>query len=351
MTEYQWRTVSVVGFDELMQALDHADRKGYMPDAIKEDWEAFNWKPEQSALVQEPVGYADSRDLAKDGNWDTLIVKHASEMREGLRFNVPLYCEPIKAEAQPAPVQEPVAWAWRISPNADHWQFSDEPHPEATQKRPLVFGDTPSPAAQPAPTVQERCEYCDGTGDVHDKTGEWRGVCNCEAGKRLAAPVQEPDDDLTQALIERDEYHSIADQLAEVIAQITGADIGEHTSSNFPWHNALDAAKEWIATPPAAQPAPVQPVGVTTGCASHEGFFTILFRSNQPISDGTELYTTPPAQEIVCSTGLCHYRKPLTDEQVLDCWKQAYDPGRREHDNATRMARAVEAAHGIKGDA
>ena len=55
-----------------------------------------------AAPVQEPVGYADSRDLAKDGNWDTLIVKHASEMREGLRFNVPLYCEPIKAAAQPA---------------------------------------------------------------------------------------------------------------------------------------------------------------------------------------------------------------------------------------------------------
>jgi hypothetical protein len=50
--------------------------------------------------------------------------------------------------AQPAPEQEPVAWAWRISPNADHWQFSDEPHPEATRKRPLVFGDTTPPAAQ-----------------------------------------------------------------------------------------------------------------------------------------------------------------------------------------------------------
>ena len=68
--------------------------------------------------------------------------------------------------------------------------------------------------------------------------------------------------------------------------------------------------------PPAAQPAPVQPVGVTTGCASHEGFFTIVFRSNQPISDGTELYTTPPAQEFICSTGLCHYRKPLTAREI-----------------------------------
>jgi hypothetical protein len=42
--------------------------------------------------------------------------------------------------------------------------------------------------------------------------------------------------------------------------------------------------------------APVRPVGVTTGCASHEGFFTVVFRSQQPIPDGTDLYTTPPAQ-------------------------------------------------------
>ncbi len=40
-------------------------------------------------------------------------------------------------------------------------------------------------------------------------------------------------------------------------------------------------------------------------------------------------------------------RQPLTEETVLECWKQVYEPGRREHDNATRMARAIEAAHGI----
>ncbi len=51
MSEYQWKAVSVVGFDELMEALERADRKGYMPDAVKEAWEGFNWKPAQ----QEPV--------------------------------------------------------------------------------------------------------------------------------------------------------------------------------------------------------------------------------------------------------------------------------------------------------
>ena len=47
-------------------------------------------------------------------------------------------------------------------------------------------------------------------------------------------------------------------------------------------------------------------------------------------------HTSPPAS------------KPLTDEEILDCWKQVYEPGRREHDNAARMARAIEAAHGSK---
>jgi hypothetical protein len=69
-----------------------------------------------------------------------------------------------------------------------------------------------------------------------------------------AAPVQEPpDDELTQALIERDETENTANELAQAIAQITGEDIGEHTSANFPWRNALDAAENWLCHPPAAQ--------------------------------------------------------------------------------------------------
>lgn len=43
---------------------------------------------------QEPVAYADPLDLAKDGNWDTFICKHASENHEGTRFKVPLFTAP-----------------------------------------------------------------------------------------------------------------------------------------------------------------------------------------------------------------------------------------------------------------
>jgi len=60
------------------------------------------------------------------------------------------------------------------------------------------------------------------------------------------------------------------------------------------------------------------------------------------------LLTTPPAQEFVCSTGLCHYRKPLTDEQILKVARDHYSPHQRPE---ISFARAIEAAHGIKGDA
>jgi hypothetical protein len=36
-----------------------------------------------------------------------------------------------------------------------------------------------------------RCEYCDGTGDVHSLDGEWRGECTeCEAALAARLPVR-----------------------------------------------------------------------------------------------------------------------------------------------------------------
>ena len=34
---------------------------------------------------------------------------------------------------------------------------------------------------------EQRCTYCDGTGDVHSIDGEWRGTCHC-----AAAPAPQP---------------------------------------------------------------------------------------------------------------------------------------------------------------
>lgn len=80
--------------------------------------------------------------------------------------------------------------------------------------------------AEPAESEQ-RCQYCDGTGDVHTPTGEWRGICDCEAGKELAAqtpadpqpellpePVAEQDD----SRADEDEAKQFARELAKVLA-------------------------------------------------------------------------------------------------------------------------------------
>jgi len=50
------------------------------------------------SMPAEPVAYADPADLAKDGNWDTFIVKHAIERCESQRFKVPLYTHPAPAQ-------------------------------------------------------------------------------------------------------------------------------------------------------------------------------------------------------------------------------------------------------------
>lgn len=55
------------------------------------------------------------------------------------------------------------------------------------------------------------------------------------------------DAEVIQVIKERDAAEDMADQLAAQIADITGEEIGEHTSANDPWHNAMLAADEWIA--------------------------------------------------------------------------------------------------------
>lgn len=61
----------------------------------------------------------------------------------------------------------------------------------------------------------------------------------------LASAPSEPrptDDDLwDQTLQDRDRYIDMADQLADAIAKHLNVDIGEHSSANCPWTNAIEA--------------------------------------------------------------------------------------------------------------
>lgn len=75
-------------------------------------------------------------------------------------------------------------------------------------------------AAPEAPAGQERCEYCDGTGDVHGLDGEWRGVCSCPAGEILRAPAQHLDmvkDAERYRQVRRGQHWSVIDGIGDVL--------------------------------------------------------------------------------------------------------------------------------------
>lgn len=72
-----------------------------------------------------------------------------------------------------------------------------------------------------------------------------------KAWNRFEAALHADDGDtpedrvLSETIDQRDRYHEMADELAGHIAAITGVDIGEHSSANCPWQNAIEAAEEY----------------------------------------------------------------------------------------------------------
>lgn len=107
-------------------------------------------------------------------------------------------------------------------------------------------------AASATQVPHKPCEYCDDTGDVHGRDGEWRGVCSCPAGQQFRAP---------QAA-------------TQVPRNLTDADIDEIAASNLgdykegTWHRVFaravlgaslptpQAATQGEAVAKEAEPAP-----------------------------------------------------------------------------------------------
>lgn len=106
---------------------------------------------------------------------------------------------------------------------------------------------------------------------------------------------------------------------------------------------SLDAGKSTAAVVSGSTPEPVwiQPNHLQKAKATP---FMCRVEPTQRMKDFVPLYASPPAQKFVCSTGLCHYRRPLSDEQIYNldpCPHVMFDSQR------IAFARAIEAAHGI----
>ncbi|EPG2416615.1 hypothetical protein QEK82_001554 [Stenotrophomonas maltophilia] len=134
------------------------------------------------------------------------------------------------------------------------------------------------PVGEPVAEVSRETFSSDGTSDIIKP--------NLPVGTKLytAPPAQQPaqvyldglDRALGEAIDQRDRYHEVADDLAGHIAAITGVDIGEHSSANCPWQNAIEAAEEYKP----AQVVDLGPVraaldaaeGLAVVCASVDGY-------------------------------------------------------------------------------
>lgn len=165
--------------------------------------------------------------------------------------------------------------------------------------------------------------------------GDWVAHSDTPAGDLiaalLAAPQARPSDDelWDQTLAERDEYHDMADKLADAIADHLLVEIGEHSSSNCPWMRALDAIQN--AAPQASEAARDDVIeqiaaligGHTWGDASEEVSRLIARHIRKLKSQGAALSAQPadkpatpraapapmPRQQCVCrlaETGNAH---------------------------------------------
>jgi hypothetical protein len=90
---------------------------------------------------------------------------------------------------------------------------------------------------------------------VDDKDG--KGTRNHPVGAlclQAAQVIESEGDALTQCIQERDSYHEWADKLAAAISAHFGVDIGEHSSANNPWREALEAFPAAAAPAGGAEP-------------------------------------------------------------------------------------------------
>ena len=184
----------------------------------------------------------------------------------------------------------------------------DNPHWPLDFK--AVMREARAALAQTTPTAQEPVrhtiqELLD-LYDAHDR--DWRRIARAVEARYINLMPPQPaaqESALLEVIDQRDAAEDIADQLAAQIAAITDVDIGEHSSGNCPWKNAMLAADEFIATElrkscnPAAQ-APDDakddaPVGTLT-IAKWRGLENTHFDYTGNLPDGDyHVHVTPIA--------------------------------------------------------
>jgi hypothetical protein len=124
-------------------------------------------------------------------------------------------------------------------------------------------GHSPTDAEYEEKVAKSEREIADDIRALAASAGDAPNLACKSVQKRLAtqwgyvpAPQVAADKQINELIDERDRLHATADQLANAIAEHLDVDIGEHSSANCPWAQALNALNALDAAPQvAAAPA------------------------------------------------------------------------------------------------
>ena len=77
--------------------------------------------------------------------------------------------------------------------------------------------------------------------DLNASRNDWKALAESKSARvaELERRLADEERGHGQTIDERDRYHDWADKLAQAIAEHMRDDIGEHSSANNPWANAL----------------------------------------------------------------------------------------------------------------
>lgn len=115
--------------------------------------------------------------------------------------------------------------------------------------------------------VQKNCEYCDGTGDVHDQIGEWRGTCKCEAGQALMVDLSkfkpENQKQMREWITDGSFMQRAIDTMFSLSEEITELKAAQTSSSTVKFETGIYGPFGSKAPPPPRPPTKRQWVGLT----------------------------------------------------------------------------------------
>ena len=161
-------------------------------------------------------------------------------------------------------------------------------------------GDT----AAPAP-VEQRCTYCDGTGDVHSIDGEWRGTCHC-----AAAPAPQP-----------------------------AQGVPETNFGNMPVKFLVNGTRFKMSFFQNEDEE-----GNYT-----DGMHVMCFEGYEKVLDGRWVALVAAEDDCHLQSAAQPKQEPLTDDQIIDLENEVARRVGSRRALTIGFARAIEAAHGING--